>query len=183
MFKMTVKKLNGTILDFSQGPSEQFLKDWFKPFEEKGIYGTPEHTVQILISEYIPAVLDEQGNELSSEIHAVYESKIIPAEYILELEDITSEIEAEVSKKAKMEAGKKAREVCTQVLDLVAGENLDKVLTIEQITEMQTVFAPIQQALMSSRPSLAKILITSVQPSELVSSELKAEALELLQGY
>lgn len=97
---------------------------------------------------------------------------------------VASKQQAEASKQAKLQAGKKAREACLKCLDIIAGYNLEQELTAEQITEMQTTFAPIQTALMTSRPSTAKALITALTPDGiLVSQELKDLVLAELAEY
>jgi hypothetical protein len=109
---------------------------------------------------------------------------IKPATHTFTVEDISSQVEAEVAKQAKIEAGKAAREVCQQVLDYVAGANLDGNLTIEQITDLQQTFSQAETALRSGRPSFAKYFILQIEPDGiLVTEELKATCLELLAGY
>lgn len=91
---------------------------------------------------------------------------------------------AAANKSAKLEAGKKARQACTNCLDIIAGYNLEQELTAEQITEMQTTFAPIQSALMTARPTTAKALITALVPDGvLVTQELKDLVLVELSEY
>jgi hypothetical protein len=137
-------------------------------------WGKPEHQ-----EESQPAVYLESG-ELISE--AVYIT--VPSEFEVEIVDITAEVEAEATKQAKIAAGKAAREVCQQVLDLVAGYNLDRELTIEQITQMQNTFANAEASLRAGRPTYAKQFIAAIQADEvLVTQEMKDQCLELLQGY
>jgi len=81
-------------------------------------------------------------------------------------------------------SGKAAREACEKCLDLVAGINLERSLTAEQITQMQTTFSSIQSALMTSRPSSAKSLISAIVPDEvIVTAEMKEILLEILAEY
>lgn len=88
------------------------------------------------------------------------------------------------AKQAKIEAGKQAREVCEKVLDLIAGYNLSRSLSIEQITQMQALLSNSEAALRAGRPSLAKSLISAIIPDEvLVTAQMKADALELLANY
>lgn len=130
-----------------------------------------------LAPEVVPAQLDEEGNVL-------VEESVIPATHTVEIADESAKIAAEQALQAKIEAGKKAREVCTQVLDLISGDNLSKELTLEQISDMQTIFGNIEKALQSARPSLAKMMISAVEPDEvLITTELKNAVLALLSEY
>jgi hypothetical protein len=175
MFIATVKKLDGTYLDHGRFESEASALAWFQPFIDKGIYGQKH-----IPSQVIPAVLDEQGNVISPE-HVTEE---IPSAFVIEFEDVTAQEAAEKSKIEKIEAGQKAREACTNVLDLISGSNLGKSLTLEQITDMQAIFGTIEKALQSGRPTLAKGLISAVEPDGiLVTEELKADCLQLLANY
>lgn len=137
-------------------------------------WGKPEHTIVVE-----DAVYDEDGVLLQEEV-----TQLVPAEFTIEIEDITEQIQAENIKKQKLEAGKRAREACTRCLDIIAGHNLEQELSAAQITEMQTTFAPIQSALMTSRPSTAKALISQLIPDNiLVSQELKDLVLAELSEY
>lgn len=107
----------------------------------------------------------------------------IPSEFEVEIEDITEQIEAEQAKLARIEAGKAARETCLKVLDMVAGYNLERELTIQQISSMATTLGQPMQALQAGRPGLAKQLIQAITADEIVTQEMIDEALELLAGY
>lgn len=85
--------------------------------------------------------------------------------------------------KSKIENGKKAREACQSVLDLVAGFNLENTLTIEQITQMQTDFGNIEKALRAGRPTLAKSLMINLAPSDTITQELIDNVMEILKEY
>jgi hypothetical protein len=70
--------------------------------------------------------------------------------------------------------GVASRLMCQHCLDLIAGFNLERSLTAEQITTMQSTFGNIQIALMTSRPSSAKALISAIVPDEiLITTEMK----------
>lgn len=87
------------------------------------------------------------------------------------------------AKELRIIAGKKAREACQSVLDLVAGFNLEGNLTSEQIDSMVTAMAAPLQALQLNRPTMAKGLIQAVVPSEAVTQEMIDECLLLLADY
>lgn len=136
-------------------------------------FGLPELIV------VIPAVLDAEGNEVSPE-----SSEVIPSEYEVIIEDMTAQIQAEAAKQAKIQTGIKAREACQLVLDYIAGCNLDKELSMEQITQMQQTLAMPEAALRAARPSLAKAAITAITPDGvLITEEEKQQALILLADY
>lgn len=84
MIRGTVKKLDGTYLDHSDGVSIEAIQEWFAPFIAKGVYGQPEVIQQVEVS---PEVLDEQGNVIQE---AVYGQNIIPADFTIEYVDIDS---------------------------------------------------------------------------------------------
>jgi hypothetical protein len=93
-------------------------------------------------------------------------------------------IASDSARSQKIEAGKIARETCQMVLDLIAGYNLDRELTMEQISQLQNMLSQPEAALRAGRPSLAKLLISTIVPDEdLVTTEMKSEALLLLTGY
>lgn len=100
------------------------------------------------------------------------------------IQDITTQYNAEENKKQKIIEGAKARQACQNVLDLVAGYNLDNELTAEQITSMQTTFSSIFQLLLANRPSSAKSLISAIEPDGvIVTSQMKQDCLDLLANY
>ena len=68
--------------------------------------------------------------------------------------------------------------ICDSLLDLVAGNNLEKSLTIAQIDQMETDYADLLAALKNYRPDKAFALITAMTPDgTLVTQEDKDEYL------
>lgn len=132
-------------------------------------------------------VLDENGNpQMANE--PTYETQDISvrlkAEFISEIVDITAQYNEEQNKQQKIAAGRAARSVCESVLDLIAGYNLERNLTSEQVTQMQQTFANIDLALKSARPTLAKTLISNVAvDGTLVTQKMKDDCLALLNSY
>lgn len=105
-------------------------------------------------------------------------------EYTVEIEDITEQVQAQADLNEKVIKGQIARETCQKVLDLVAGYNLDRELTIQQITQMQTTFANSEAALRAGRPTFAKAFISAIQADGvLVTQDMKDLCLQLLEGY
>lgn len=174
MFKVTINSIkhgNGQKwLELETIDEVNQYKNWCK---ETAHWGLPEST------EIIPAVYDEEGNLLEEETISVTE-----AEYTIIVEDITEEFEAEKERQAKISAGKAARQACQGVLDYIAGINLYKDLTIEQITQMQQTFANAEAALRAGRPTMAKGLISAIVPDGiLVTEQEKSQCLLLLANY
>lgn len=169
MYKITIKK-DLIVSNEAQFESMQLLNSWKDRHVEMGTFQFEDIEV--------PAKIDQWTNEEISPAH------ILSKTHTFEIIDITSQEEIEAAKQAKIEAGKKAREICQSVLDLVAGYNLDRELTLEQITQMQTTFANAEAALRAGRPTYAKIFISAITADEvLVTQEMKNLCLELLEGY
>ena len=140
---------------------------WIAECEAVSAFGKPAHEM------HIPVGLDGETEVVQ-----------VPAEYEIIITDITAQVEAEAQRQAKIEAGLKARQVCQMVLDYVAGANLDKALTIEQITLMQQTYANAEAALRAGRPTMAKMLINAIQPDGVVvTNEEKQDCLNLLSDY
>jgi hypothetical protein len=99
-------------------------------------------------------------------------------------EDVTINIQADATRQARIAAGAAARQACQNVLDLIAGINLEQELTLEQISLMQQNFELAERALRAGRPSLAKGAIQLITPDGvIVTQEMKDEALALLAAY
>lgn len=164
MFRVSITK-QSVLTNQATFPTQAEADAWLAKHVANNTFGLPER----------PEMIDgENGFPVESGV-------ILPAEYLVFIEDITAEVQAEQIKAAKIEAGRKA---CEKVLDLIAGENLDHELTAEQITQMQQTFGSIEAALRASRPSLAKGMISAMAADGvLVTEEMKAGALALLGDY
>lgn len=128
----------------------------------------------------------DQTQGMEEELHVWLSGNIhkYPDGYIVEWIDLTEEWNKKLAIEAKIAIGKKAKEACENVLDLISGYNLNRELTVEQISVMQTNFASIEKALQSGRPSLAKAYISQViTDGVLVTEEMKEMALLLLADY
>lgn len=96
MLQVSIKKAStGEHLDHGNFNSEAEAMIWFQPFIDSGVYGKSAYSYEQLISEEVPAVLDEEGNELSPSIPAQYETIHVPAEYTVEIEDISESLSAQ----------------------------------------------------------------------------------------
>lgn len=160
---------------------------------------------KVIDQEYKAPVLNEAGEIVEPEIPEISHLQVIdqtqgmeeelqvwlsgniqkyPEGYVAEWIDLTEEWNKKLAIEAKIAIGKKAKEACENVLDLISGYNLNRSLTVEQISVMQTNFASIEKALQSGRPSLAKAYISQViADGVLVTEEMKDMALLLLADY
>lgn len=177
------------------GQPEKWSKDGVDVFEQPKLEdGTNDEswTYSPDIAE-IPEVLEvkewrviDQTQGMEEELQVWLSGNIqkYPEGYVAEWIDLTEEWNKKLAIEAKIAIGKKAKEACQNVLDLISGYNLNRELTVEQISVMQTNFSSIEKALQSGRPSLAKAYIAQIAPDEvLVTSEMKDMALLLLADY
>lgn len=139
-----------------------------------------------------PAVFDEAGNVITEAVLADQPStrtvelepeyKVLPPQATYVIEDITAESQLKNSIEQKIKLGKNVRKLSQDVLALIAGWNLDRNLTVEQITEIETTFTDIQKLLMSERPFSAKPLIDAITPDgTLVTQEMIDQVNHLYQ--
>jgi len=150
-------------------------------------WGKPER----LLIDYPLAPLSEELKAMSSEVSQVevngemLNQYKIPAEYTVEIEDITAESEAQERVTALIAQGEKTSKACKDAFNLIAGYNQFRQMTSEQKNEMTTLFAPIVQALkIYERPSVAKALVSAIVPDGvLVTEQMKADMLEVLKDF
>jgi hypothetical protein len=208
MYSLIIKKQD----KITHGPSEfaslEELQSHLSHHQSIGSYGIEAvyKDEEFLVSEEVrgpvdvlvqEAEYDQFGEELTPALYevdpdglitpAVYETRSVlvsPRDYEIVIEDISAQVEQEAARQAKVEAGKLAREVCQEVLDMIAGYNLDRELTIQQITQLQTMMAAPEAALRAGRPTLAKQYISAVVPDgDLVTQEMKDLCLQVLANY
>lgn len=178
----------------TEGTSE-YIQQWKSENQAMGLLLPERYEMQnVMVQEAVVEmqdILDENNEptgeqievEISPAVYELQQVEINPQGYSFIEEDITEEHNKKILMLDKMEKGRLARAVCDQVLDLIAGFNLDNNLSAEDITEMQQTFGNIELALRSARPTTAKALISAVIPSELVSQEMKDLCLDLLADY
>lgn len=82
MKQATILK-NNVVSHLGQFETEQELNAWLEKHIAKNTFGLPERQVEV-----VPAVFDEQGNEVSP---AQFET--LPAEYEIVIEDISAQVE------------------------------------------------------------------------------------------
>lgn len=108
MIIATVKKSNGAYLDHGNFASQEAALAWFRPFIDKGVYGQkhiPAQYKQVEV-ELSPAVRDELGEVISPAVTAFQEvvvSEEIPAEFVIEFQDVASipKTQAEINAEAR----------------------------------------------------------------------------------
>jgi hypothetical protein len=83
MIKVSIKKQN-KITNQAKFETQSEADAWLAKEEANQSFGKPEHTV------VIPAVLDEEGNEISPE-----SSEVIPSEYEVIIQDVTAQVAQE----------------------------------------------------------------------------------------
>lgn len=187
--KVTIKSAQGEYLQHVIFEEQSAQEAWLQMLHDTHAWGKPEHTIttdKILTPaiEQVVEVIDDVEVVTQEYVPPVYETIEVPAEYEVEIVDITEEINAANALAERKAKGSAARKVCTGALDLIAGYNLERELTAEQITQMQSTFGSIQSALMTSRPSSAKVLIEAIVPDDvIVTADMKAEILNVLTNY
>jgi hypothetical protein len=104
---------------------------------------------------------------------------------VVDSEDL--QLEAHNKQKAmkqKLALGKVPRAAADEVWDLISGWNMSRDLTIEQIDEMETIFAGAAKALQAKRPDKAKSIIEGIQPDGvLVTAQMIEDALLILSKH
>ena len=184
MFKVEIKNKLNVVTHVTTFSQEQSAIDWINSIESKpsNPWGKLERLKETRLCTEEELI---ESLEVISEIVGVSpELQRLPKTYEVVITDITNEYQIQQDQNQKILAGKMAREACQMVLDLIAGYNLDRQLTQQQISQMQMDFYNIDQALRASRPTTAKGLIQQIEADGvLVTSEMKASCLELLQDY
>lgn len=92
----------------------------------------------------------------------VVQEYFYPCEYTITVEDVTSQIEQE-QKEAKRKAdGEKARLCCTEILDYIAGYNIEQNFSAAQILQLAQDNAQLFNMLNMKMVTTAKSLLSSV---------------------
>lgn len=110
---------NGQVIHSGGASSEAEIHEQLKPYYEHKTFGEPEKTIQVLVSEEVPelreiqrvlvtpevrdpetdeviteAVYEDQEVVVQEYAPAVYREELIPAEYTIEITDVTAITEA-----------------------------------------------------------------------------------------
>lgn len=107
----------------------------------------------------------DQPNHLIELKRIIAENDTIKLEqYEQENSTLVEKYSKENALKDKIKLGAMARKICIEVLDYIAGLNLIKSLTKEQIDQMEVIFSDIHTALKNNRPDTARTLIENITP-------------------
>ena len=84
------------------------------------------------------------------------------------------------SRELRKKKGSGARKICTEILDIIAGYNIENSLSTAQKDGLEASYGPIVQALTINRPMKAKPLLVAVPvDGTIVTQEMKDEILEV----
>lgn len=176
MLNAIFKNIQNEVKCKNEFETEAEANEWIELIKNSGIVGKGERWLPDFLenadTRTVSGGLDKDGNEYFTTEY------LHPAEYTYEIIDITAQYEAEQSRQLKLDLGRKARAVCQEALDYVAGYNLVSEFSAEQVTQMATDFASIHQLLMANRPWTAITLIQAINNP--VYDELKTELLSIL---
>ena len=126
MIKVTISKQN-VITNQGTFKTQEEANSWVAFHESQESFGKPQHETQVLVSEAIPEVKDEDGNVVQEAVEAVYETKVIPAEYEIEVENITQQVSLEKSKQEQKKLAKEKRKADRKAIDF------DKINTVKEL--------------------------------------------------
>lgn len=178
MIKVQITK-NNIVTNETIFPSLEEAQAWYTQESENGSFGLLGRWVKEESEEAIDTreYVDYNTGEILNEY-------LLPRDFSVQYLDISDEFSKAQDRQAKINAGVKAREACQSVLDYIAGANLDKELTIQQITSMQTTYANAEAALRAGRPTYAKQFISAITPDGIIiTAAEKANCLSLLSAY
>lgn len=177
MFKVTVKnKLSQQITNQGQLETQDEIDSWVSSQEAVQAFGKPEH--QVVVTE---AVYDEETGDLLEE--AVYET--IPAEYTIEVEDITAQLETDSRIIARVLKGNNSRNAFVAVINYISGYNQERDYTQEQVGTMVQEFGPILYTLnLENRADTAKEMVQNIVPDgDVVTEEMKSDILKIFNDH
>lgn len=169
---------NGQVVHSGGASSEAEIHEQLKPYYDHKTFGNPEipelkELQDVLIT---PAVLDpETGEELEP---AVYEQQEVvvrpyaPAEYTIEITDVTEEVEAERVKQESIAIGEMIKVKCEKAISLIISYNATSNFSFDQIDQLEEDFGEIFTALNKRRIDKAQLLISQAVPNELVTQNL-----------
>ena len=127
----------------------------------------------------IAALLNQTNQDRSFTPQQLAEVKTIQQQF--EITDATEEIIKMELISQRIQLGRQDRIKCEATLDLIAGYNRERSLTIEQITQMQSMFAQAESLLRANRPDFAAQVINAIEPDGvIITQEMKDDVLSLL---
>jgi hypothetical protein len=177
MLKVSVKnKLSQQITNQAQFDTQDQVDSWISSQEEVQAFGKPEHQKEIT-----PAVVHPDTGEIAEE--AEYET--VPAEYTIEVEDITLQLETETRILARVLKGNNSRNACVAVINYISGYNQERDYTQEQVGTMVQEFGPILYTLnLENRADTAKEMVQNIVPDgDVVTEEMKSDILKIFNDH
>lgn len=118
--------------------------------------------------------------DLINDISRAVEAETLMIEIEAKDVELTTAQVIQQTKAARKELGMKARKICEEVLDVVAGWNISRELTSEQVNQMITNFAIANTHLKNFRPNSAKTAIQEIEiDGILVTQEMYDEVIEV----
>lgn len=145
----------------------------------------------LLISEYLKGKPVSDDDSLNIDLYlngqGGWRFANVAAPSMEELFELIQPVQAAMAQQAALAAkiaqGRADRAKCETALDLVAGYNRDRALSIEQITQMQQMFAQAEALLRANRPDFAAQVISGIVPDgEIITQEMKDDVLSILQN-
>lgn len=157
MYKLSIIK-NAEVTNYATFETMEELNSWFESQKENKSFG--ENT-------WDEVILAEDGVTVLNTIHHV-------ADYTYTIEDITAQVTKEARRNELLELGRMDKQKCDNALLIIGGINRDRVLTADQINQMQSQFGTIETLLKSGRPTTAKSLVQALTPDgDLITQEMK----------
>lgn len=104
----------------------------------------------------------------------------LPAQYNSEIIDISAQETLKANVQSRIAAGKAAIRLSEDILALISGWNLQRELTAEQITSLQSTFSQIELLLRAGRPFSAKPLIDNIEPDGTLVTQEMLDQVEFL---
>lgn len=185
---------NGQVVHSGGASSEAEIHEQLKPYYDHKTFGEPEKTIQVLVSEEVPELREIQSVLVTPEVRdpetdeviteavyedqevitqeyapAIYRDEVIPAEYTIEITDVTAEVEAQQELNEKLANGESIKIRCERAISLILDYNSE--FTFEQIDQLEQDFGEIYNCLMRRRIDKAYVLITQTEPTDLISQE------------
>lgn len=174
MFKVTWSSTNNRS-GSAQWETNEEATNWINSCISLNAWGRPRRWVaefdlsaeEISFAVTSREVVDQHGEK--------YYEYFLNADYEYETIDITEEHDVEQARERRLTSGRLVHNVCSDILALILGFNLERNLTAAQITEMEETFSTINALLQSDRPFSARPLIEAITPdSVLITEEMKS---------
>lgn len=187
MKKIIVTKINGETESFSSDNQDK-IDEWKNYWISVNAWGKPERWLaQSYMEEYEKLItpLDQREVEIVKMSGSYIETEyLLPADYSIEILDITEQVNQEKDLQEKIAEGKILKACCEDVLAFVTGYNRARKLSSDQVTQMQITFQNIFSLLIANRADTAKLLIGAVEvDGVVVTQDLKDKCLMIFQRY